>query len=253
MGCGASNARAGAEQSTEARPSGAQKAAGLAASGGVLDTGIEVPSLHVFAEHNQVQQARELIGAGGVQVDAIDATHGVTALMLACAHGHPAMVEFLLQAGAAINIGDADGATALMWAEAFGSNSCVDLLQRAGADTEACCASGLSVSDYRTGAEKQAETIGSKPDAASRDHSGQSAASHQASGADDQATVTGSGAPSDLPVQAESKPVKQKKQVYRGAASTGNIHPPAAWETSGVLWSDKSAAGSTTKVCNQLY
>ena len=53
---------------------------------------------------------------GAVNMDAVT-KNGVTALMLACAHGHPRMVEFLLQTGAGVNVGDADGATALMWGD----------------------------------------------------------------------------------------------------------------------------------------
>eukprot|EP01043_Picozoa_sp_COSAG02_P002385 COSAG02_NODE_55_length_43887_cov_30.660364_6_plen_515_part_00 len=252
MGCGASSAGAGVEQSAEVRPDAQKAAAGLPAIG-VSDEGIEVPMLHVLAEHNQVQQAKELCGAGGVNLDAIDATHGVTALMLACAHGHPRMVEFLLQTGAGVNVGDADGATALMWAEAFGSSSCADLLRKAGGDAEACCESGLSVADYRAGAGEQPKTTSKTPDSALRDQSGLSAASHQASRDEDQTMATGSGAISSPQLQAESKPEERKKTVYRGAASMGNIRPPAAaWETSGVLWSDQSAVQSTTEVCNPL-
>lgn len=251
MGCGASSAGAGVEQSAEVRPDAQKAAAGLPAIG-VSDEGIEVPMLHVLAEHNQVQQAKELCGAGGVNLDAIDATHGVTALMLACAHGHPRMVEFLLQTGAGVNVGDADGATALMWAEAFGSSSCADLLRKAGGDAEACCESGLSVADYRAGAGEQPKTTSKTPDSAPRDQSGLSAASHQVSRDEDQTMATGSGATSSPQLQAESKPEERKKTVYRGAASMGNIRPPAAWETSGVLWSDQSAVQSTTEVCNPL-
>ena len=47
------------------------------------------------------------------------------------------VLSSLLQAGAGVNLADADGATALMWAEALGSASCAALLRKAGADTAA--------------------------------------------------------------------------------------------------------------------
>lgn len=185
--------------------------------------GIEVPLLHVLAEYDRVDKARALEREGNLHVDATDATHGVTALMLACAHGRPAMVEFLVQAGAGVNVADADGATALMWAEAFGSSSCADMLRKAGAATEARDQSGLSVSEYK---------------AATRENP---AATSDTTADSGEPVETDTRARTGAQVHAEHKSAdRPKKLVYRGAATMSSIQPPASWETSGVLRADDS-------------
>ena len=220
MGCGSSSAQS--TSSVVASGLQTEDRANIPPTG-LSDGGIEVPLLHVLAEHNQVDKARALKEEGKLQVDVTDATHGVTALMLACAHGHPAMVEFLVQAGAGVNVADADGATALMWAEAFGSSSCADLLRKAGADTEARDQSGLSVAEYKT-------STGGNPDA-----TGNTTADREEPVETDGRARTGA------QVHAEHKSVDRPKPlVYRGAATMSSIQPPAAWETSGVLWADES-------------
>ena len=228
----------------------AQKAAIIPTSG-LSDEGIEVPQLHILAEHNQVHQAQELLAEGKSQVDATDAIHSVTALMLACAHGHPAMVEFLLQAGAGVDLADADGATALMWAEALGSASCAALLRKAGADMAARDHSGLSVADYKTGPGERSGNPGK--DTAASEPRNQTAnvsiSCHQATGAADQHVACDDGGRLDPQLQAVQEPVERlQPAVYRGAASMGSIRLPNGLETSGVLWADTSTPQSSATV-----
>lgn len=241
MGCGVST-QAEVKKSTGGGASPVQERSGILRTG-LSDEGIEVPLLHVMAEHNQVQEARQLLAAGAVQMDEKDATHNVTALMLACAHRHAAMVEFLLQAGAGTDVADADGATALMWAEAFGSSACADLLLKAGANVEARDQSGLTVADYKSETTDEAVV-----DSGSHDQAELSAASDQTSSAGEQSMATDKGAVVSRQLhatRAQKSAERMKPRVYRGAASMGAIQPPDAWETSGVLWSDQQLGDAT--------
>ena len=68
-------------------------------------------------------------------VDARDPEWSMTALMAAAADADPGIVQYLIDAGAAVNAVDADGYTALMYAASLNPNpSIVSLLVDAGAD-----------------------------------------------------------------------------------------------------------------------
>ncbi|MEZ4388857.1 MAG: ankyrin repeat domain-containing protein [Candidatus Krumholzibacteriia bacterium] len=73
--------------------------------------------------------------AGGADVDAADPEHyGATALMIAAGNGDVALVRRLLDAGANVDLGDANGDTALNWAAYSGQVEAARLLLDAGAD-----------------------------------------------------------------------------------------------------------------------
>ena len=174
------------------------------------EEGLEVPVLHMFAEHNMVDRARAVLAHGGIDLDEKDATHGVTALMLACAHGSRGMVELLLEFGASADAADADGATALMWAEGLGSTECAAILRKAGADAQARDKSGLSVADMVAG-----DAAAVPPPAAPVDPEAQAAA--------------------DAPGGADPP----RPPEDQAAVSSGMIVPPSAQQQSGVLWSEE--------------
>ena len=110
-------------------------------------------ALHVAAHTGDVEIAKILV-AHGATVDAREAWFSETPLMLAAAENHPAMVEFLAEAGADVNAVAAvsqitiapgfpnqsfaqvprGGLTPLMFAARDGCRACVQVLVDAGAD-----------------------------------------------------------------------------------------------------------------------
>ena len=74
--------------------------------------------------------------AKGADVDVGDVTDGCTALIWASEGGYPAIVQLLLDTGAAKDIKDKNGNTALMKASSQGNTAVVQLLLEAGADKE---------------------------------------------------------------------------------------------------------------------
>jgi ankyrin repeat protein len=69
----------------------------------------------------------------GVDVDATASVSGSTALILAATAGHESVVDFLLDAGAAVNTADKTDGTALMYASSKGYVGIVNKLLRHGA------------------------------------------------------------------------------------------------------------------------
>ena len=75
-----------------------------------------------------------LLLSHGVNVNAQD-QHGLTPLILACGHGHTAMVSKLVDASANVNICDEHGISALLRASYAGKLDVLQTLVSAGADT----------------------------------------------------------------------------------------------------------------------
>jgi uncharacterized protein len=85
------------------------------------------------------ENAQALLAAGA-SIDVQVSMAGYTPLTLAAMRGDERMIALLLDAGAAVNDGDASGTTPLMWAAYAAETNpseAVDLLLRAGADTKA--------------------------------------------------------------------------------------------------------------------
>ncbi len=91
-------------------------------------------ALPFAASRNDIPLARALLVRGlPVNGSALD---GATALLLAAANGHEAMIGFLLSAGADVNAQDDHGDTALMAAVRVGSLASVKRLLAAGAEVD---------------------------------------------------------------------------------------------------------------------
>lgn len=108
-------------------------AAGASAEGRV--TALAMPYLALAAMRGDVEIARMLVNAKA-PVDAPDVS-GATPLLWATASDHddPAMVEFLLSAGAQVNARTKSGDSALDWALRRGETSVVRALRAAGAES----------------------------------------------------------------------------------------------------------------------
>ena len=87
-----------------------------------------------FDEDNY--QCAEVLIQAGADVN-ISNADGATSLNFSANYGREKYVEVLIKAGADVNTRDAEGITSLMDAAFSGNENCVDLLIKAGADVNA--------------------------------------------------------------------------------------------------------------------
>lgn len=94
-------------------------------------TASETSSIHLFAEHGNMDEVLRCL-AEGVQVDKRD-TRRQTALHCACSGGHADLVKFLIEKGADVEAKDGKLITPLHKAAMSGSPECVKLTLAGGA------------------------------------------------------------------------------------------------------------------------
>uniref|UniRef100_A0A7S3R7F7 F-box domain-containing protein n=1 Tax=Dunaliella tertiolecta TaxID=3047 RepID=A0A7S3R7F7_DUNTE len=100
-------------------------------------------ALHLAAEHGQEAAVRTLLSIPGIQVNATSQL-GVTAMHLACKHGHANVVALLAAAGADVNRASGMTCTPLHWACRGGWVGVVDALTSAHADVNKATGMGCT-------------------------------------------------------------------------------------------------------------
>ena len=101
------------------------------------------PDLVHEAEVGDIPEAKRSIEANPQNIDKAN-DQGHTPLMRAAEHGHPAMIQLLLDNGAQVNRTDQLGKTALIWAAEGGDADCIDLLIKNGARLEQATREGIT-------------------------------------------------------------------------------------------------------------
>jgi len=108
--------------------------------------------MHLAAERGDVAEVASWLDRGA-HVDAafqpaIGDAGGITMLMIASMRGHVALVDFLLEHGASVDLQNKHGTTALAGAAAEGHDTIVRRLRRAGARTELVDSVGTTAHDW---------------------------------------------------------------------------------------------------------
>lgn len=93
--------------------------------------------LYAAAEEGNTEVIKNLLQAGGVDLNAGDPKTGSTPLHRAAARGHAPAIRALLDGGADIEAEDARGRRALHWAAGSGSGQAVRALLQRGATADA--------------------------------------------------------------------------------------------------------------------
>eukprot|EP01046_Picozoa_sp_COSAG06_P034521 COSAG06_NODE_3623_length_5105_cov_2.312225_2_plen_290_part_00 len=98
--------------------------------------------LLVAAERGDLVEVQAQLGGGGADVNELHPDDGISALHEAAFHGHTAVLECLLAAGAAIDQTNGDGWTALMMSAANGQTAALNLLLDRGASRDTVATAG---------------------------------------------------------------------------------------------------------------
>lgn len=96
-----------------------------------------LPPLLQACQNNQVRVVRVLI-AQGADVNAVNPSNGVNALVLSSFYGHLDVVQALVKAGADVNSSTPDGVTPAYFTAQQGHTACLQYLWAHGADVTRC-------------------------------------------------------------------------------------------------------------------